>query len=70
MQKKDFDVLAYEKGHVVKLIEKPTGCLSKYYPLTVGKFYTFLEMVGSCVLITTDDPDIKASIHPSQVEFV
>ena len=30
-----------QRGDIVELLEKPTGCTSQHYDLTVGDFYRF-----------------------------
>lgn len=67
MSQKEMPALTHQCR--VKLIEKPHGCESQYYPLTVGNFYTFIEWSGSCVIITTDVPGETASIHYSSIEY-
>jgi hypothetical protein len=50
-------------GTPVRLTEKPDGCVSQHYPLTVGKDYLLKGFMGSCIVITTDKPDFDASIY-------
>jgi hypothetical protein len=59
-----------KKGSSVKLIEKPEGCLSQYYPLTAGCVYTFLGWMGSCVVLSTDVEGQTASVHHSRIKCV
>ncbi|MDB5492228.1 MAG: hypothetical protein JWO78_2077 [Micavibrio sp.] len=46
-----------QRGDIVELIEKPTGCCSAHYKLTVGKHYQVKEIFGCCVQTDTDDGD-------------
>ncbi len=40
----------------VRLLSKPTGCMSKNLPLTVGKIYIVRYLDGSNVCTSTDAP--------------
>jgi hypothetical protein len=44
-------------GDRVILISKPTGCVSKDYPLTVGNTYEVVGFYGSNVITTCDEPN-------------
>ena len=57
------------RGCSVKLVKMPDGYESQHLPLTPLGYYTFLEWSGSNIVITTDDPDITASIHYSRIEY-
>ncbi len=46
-------------GGLVLLVEKPTGCASKDFPLTVGKVYRVRRIEGSNVVTDSDDPDVR-----------
>lgn len=61
-------VPCFKRGCPVTLAEMPDGYESQHYPLTVGKTYEFCEWSGSNIIITTDEPEITASIHYARVE--
>jgi hypothetical protein len=46
-----------QKGDTVRLLTKPSGYTTSSYPLTVGKEYLVVDLMGSCVVTTCDDPD-------------
>lgn len=50
-------------GDTVVLIEKPNGCLSNFYNLTVGNNYTCLGFMGSNIVTTTDTPGETGSYN-------
>jgi hypothetical protein len=54
-------------GMQVVLLEMPTGYTSRDYHLTVGETYRLLRWNGSNVVITTDSPNMEASIHNGRV---
>lgn len=58
---------AISPGDDVKLNEKPDGCLSKHYPLTVGRIYQCLGFMGSNIITTTDEPGESASYYRGRV---
>lgn len=60
--------MAIKPGDDVRLLEKPTGYLSKHHPLTVGNIYKCLGFMGSCIVTTTDKPGEDASYYHGRVE--
>ncbi len=50
------------RADLVVLQEQPDGCLSQHYPVTVGRSYEVLDLMGSCLVVTTDKADETASI--------
>ena len=57
-----------QRGDIVELLEKPTGCTSQHYDLTVGDFYRFNEYAGSCVITTSNEPGETAMYHHGRVQ--
>lgn len=53
----------------VVLTSQPDGCSTRGLPLTVGNVYRLLGRDGSNVIITTDDPELTASIWRGRVSF-
>jgi hypothetical protein len=51
------------RGSNVVLLEKPSGCISQHYPVTVGKTYKVLDWNGSCLMVTTDVEGETAFIY-------
>lgn len=60
--------MAIKVGDDVVLREKPTGYLSKHYPLTVGNTYKCLGFMGSNIVTTTDNPGEDAAYYHGRVE--
>lgn len=55
-------------GTLVRLMEQPDGCVSQHAPVTVGETYRVESLMGSCLVITTDVPDVTASIGSCRFE--
>ena len=58
----------FQKGASLRLIEKPDGYLSQHAPVTVGKVYKMVDWMGSCVIVTTDNPDVTTSLYWKRFE--
>lgn len=56
------------RGDIVQLLEKPTGCTSQHCDLTVGDFYRFNEYAGSCVITTSNKPGETAMYYLGRVQ--
>ncbi len=61
-------VLTPRRGDTVELLEKPTGCTSQYYNLTVGQRYKVLDIAGCCVVTTTDTPGESGMYNSTRVK--
>ncbi len=57
-------------GDIVRLLEAPDGCTTRHDPRTVGRTYAVLDLVGSCLRITTDEPESSAFIWRGRFELV
>lgn len=55
-------------GKSFKLVEQPDGQTTRFYKLTVGKYYKIQDIVGSNAYITTDD-DNYVSISLSRFDL-
>lgn len=58
-----------QRGDTVELVERPTGCTSQHYKLTIGKHYEVKEIFGCCVMTDTDDGD-TGIYHRDRVTIV
>lgn len=59
--------MTIQRGDKVVLREKPDGCTSQHYPLTVGATYVCKDFMGSNIVTTTDVPGETASYHIGRV---
>jgi hypothetical protein len=64
----DHDTL--HRDDPVRLITKPDGYTSQHLPLTIGNTYKILDVSGSNVITTTDDPNIEGYYWRGRVEKV
>lgn len=54
----------------VRLVDQPDGCLSRRYPVTVGRIYDVLGSMGSCLVVSTDVAGETASIWRGRFQAV
>ncbi len=69
MRMTDSCARSFLPGDSVRLLEAPDGCTTRHDPLTVGRTYTVLELAGSCLRITTDEPEASAFIWRGRFEL-
>lgn len=62
--------LVPQRDDIVRLDEKPTGCTSQHYNLTVGNKYKVLDLAGCCVITTTDTPGETGMYNRDRVAVV
>lgn len=57
-------------GSTVRLIEQPDGYLSHSAPVHVGGEYEVLYHDGSCMCVTSDRPEVDATLYRGRFELV
>lgn len=57
-------------GDTVELQERPTGCTSSHYDLTVGNHYLCKGFAGSCIITTSNKPGEDAWYWRGRVQKV
>jgi hypothetical protein len=55
-----------ELPKTITLQQLPDGYVSQHYKLTIGKEYVVHGEMGSCVVIESDSPGERVSLHRSR----